>query len=139
MKTMLSHRRPWILTSIFVLTLTAAQAATPSFDCTQPPKSSIEEMICGDDRLAELDVKMAEVFAQAQTKVSKSKASQLKADQSGWIKSRDDCGKADDKRQCALDAYQRRIAELQATYRLVPPNGPQTWFCNNDSKDEIVV
>jgi len=138
MKTSLPHRGPWLLTLVLALALTAARAATPSFDCTQPPKSSIDEMICGDDGLAELDVKMAEVYAQAQKK-AKGKVNQLKAEQSGWIKGRDDCGKADDKRQCAQDAYQRRIAELQATYRLVPANGPHTWFCNNDSKDEIVV
>ncbi len=54
----------------------------------------------------------------------------LKAEQRGWVKGRNDCWKSDDKRKCVEDEYQRRIAELQARYRLVPGNGPITYACD---------
>jgi uncharacterized protein len=138
MKTMI-RRGAFLLIPALLSPATPARAATPSFDCNKPPGNRIEELICQDDELAELDVKLADVFAQAQKKAPRAQQNLLRAEQSGWVKGRNDCGKADDKRQCTLDSYQRRIAELQAIHRLVPPNGPHTWFCNNDPANEVTV
>ena len=116
-----------------------ACAAPPSFDCSRHLTSEIEELICGDEDLAALDVKLAEVYAQARRKSSGSRQSVLSADQSGWVEERNDCRKAEDRRLCTRNHYLHRIAGLQATYRLVRPNGPHTYFCNNDPANEVIV
>jgi len=127
------------LTVLVCGTATAARAATPSFDCSTASTASIEELICQDDQLAALDVKLAEVYAEAEKKVPRAKPNGLRAEQNGWSQARTECGKADDRRECALELYQLRIAGLQASYGLVAANGPHTWFCNNDSKNEVLV
>jgi len=40
---------------------------------------------------------------------------------------------------CVQDEYQRRIAELQARYRLVPGTGPITFVCDGKPSNEIVA
>ena len=42
-----------------------AQAAQPSFDC-DGAKSEVERMICGDDALADLDLRLAKDFARVE-------------------------------------------------------------------------
>jgi membrane-bound inhibitor of C-type lysozyme len=37
------------------------------------------------------------------------------------------------------EEYQRRIAELQARYRLVPGTGPVTYACDGNPANEVVV
>lgn len=120
-------------------TATAASAATPSLDCSKAAGGSIEELICQDDQLVALDGKLAEVYAQAERKAPRAKPNGLRAEQSGWSQARNECAKVEDRRQCALELYQMRIAQLQATYGLVPANGPHTWFCNDDSRNEVLV
>jgi uncharacterized protein len=63
----------------------------------------------------------------------------LKAEQRGWVKGRDECWKSGDERRCVEDAYERRIAELQAGYRLVPSTGPVWFSCDGDPANEVVV
>jgi uncharacterized protein len=63
----------------------------------------------------------------------------LHAEQRGWIKGRNDCWKSADKRACVQDEYVRRIAELQARYRLVPGRGPFSFACDGNPANEVVV
>lgn len=63
----------------------------------------------------------------------------LKAEQRGWIKGLNECWKSDDKRRCLEENYRRRIAELQARYRLGSANGPVTYFCDGNPKNEVVA
>ncbi|MCW5889506.1 MAG: MliC family protein [bacterium] len=95
----------------------------------------IEEMIRRDPALAALDRRMAEVYAAA----SKKTPPAAKAEQHGWVKRRDDCWKAEDEVACVRDAYRRRIAELQARFRLVPSKGPFTWQCDDNAASEFAV
>ena len=60
-------------------------------------------------------------------------------EQRGWIKGRNDCWKADDKKGCAKTEYQRRIAELQAHYQLVESIGPIRFQCGDSPADELIV
>jgi hypothetical protein len=46
---------------------------------------------------------------------------------------------SDDKRACVQDEYQRRIAELQARYRLVQENGPVRFICDENPVNEVIV
>jgi uncharacterized protein len=114
-------------------------ASGPSFDCSQVEQGSIEELICKDEVLSELDRRMAAVYAEAAKKAINEHPPSLKAEQRGWIKGRNDCWKSEDKRQCIDQSYRYRIAELQARYRLVPSNGPFWYSCNGDPRNEVVV
>ena len=116
-----------------------ALAAGPSFDCSKAQKGSIEELICKDEGLSMLDRKMATVYAEAAKKAINEHPPVLKAEQRGWIKGRNDCWKSQDKRKCIEESYRRRIAELQALYRLVPANGPFWYSCDGDPRNEVVV
>ena len=117
----------------------AVRAQTPSFDCSKVEAGSIEEMICKDEKLSALDRKLSEVYAAASKIAINEHPPVLKAEQRGWIKGRNECWKSDDKRKCVEDNYRLRIAELQAKYRLVSGNGPVTYFCDNDPKNEVIV
>jgi len=113
-------------------------AAAPSFDCRKAA-GAIEQMICSDDGLAALDRALAEVYAAAAQKAVNEHPPVLKAEQRGWIKGRNDCWKSADQRKCVEQSYRRRIAELQARYRLVPANGPFWYACDGDPGNEVVV
>lgn len=101
----------------------------PSFDCAGVEPGSVESMICNDGTLAALDRKLARVFEAASGVAAADGSPALRAEQRGWIKGHDECWKAGDQAQCVGDAYGRRIAELQARYRLVQPNGPVRYRC----------
>ncbi|MFD1216527.1 MliC family protein [Microbulbifer celer] len=118
------------LTSETPRTQTAlGEAATPALDCSKPD-DSIEEMVCADSELAMLDRKLELVYQTALMSPKGKGDSWLKASQIGWVKARAECRAATDKRPCVLNSYQRRIAELQALYSLVPGNGPVVYRCS---------
>lgn len=110
---------------------------SPSFNCSAAEAlSSAEQHVCGDAELTRLDLTLAQVYEEAQSRVkSESAEARLKAEQRGWLKGRDECWKASDARTCIADAYQRRIATLQARYRLVSFNGPVLYRCGPDSSE----
>lgn len=122
-----------------LLLTTQAQAATPSFDCSKVEAGSIEQQICQNDALAALDRQLAEVYQAAQNKAVNEQPPMLKSSQRGWIKGRDECWQSDDKPACIRDSYQRRIAELQALYRLVEATGPVFYSCDDNPAKEVVA
>jgi len=117
----------------------AAGAVSPSYDCRRVENGSIEKLICGDEELAKLDRKLAEVYGAATKKAVNEHPPVLQAEQRGWIKGRNECWKSNNKRSCVKDEYQRRIAELQARYRLVSFNGPVFYFCDGNRANEVVA
>ncbi|UHQ54921.1 MULTISPECIES: MliC family protein [Microbulbifer] len=139
----LSPRQLAALPFITILLLQATSAAGaergPSFDCEGVREGSTEAMVCADEVLASLDRQLAGVYAAALAKASNEHPPVLMAGQRGWIKGRDECWKADNQRQCVEDSYRRRIAELQARYRLVPGKGPVAFTCDDNPANEVVV
>jgi uncharacterized protein len=117
----------------------AALAQAPSFDCGKVEAGSIEAMLCKDERLAAMDHKLAEVYAAASRKAVNEHPPVLKAEQRGWIKGRNACWKDDDKRRCVENQYIRRIAALQAQYRLVPASEPVFYTCDGDPSNEVIA
>lgn len=111
----------------------------PSFSCTRAKPSSTEALICADAGLSALDRKLAAVYAAASRKATNESPPGLKAEQRGWIQGRDDCWKRPEQHTCVRDEYVRRIAELQARYRLVPGTVPVFFACNDNPADEIVA
>jgi len=128
-----------LFTSAYFLFAGGVFAAGPSFDCKNVEAGSIEELVCKDEGLSALDVKLAEAYDAATLKAVNEQPPTLKAEQRGWIKGRDDCWKSSDKRGCIEEEYKRRIAELQARYRLISGNGPNTYTCDGDSKNAVIV
>lgn len=133
------------LSSLAVGALVAAAATQstaaegPSFACDKVASGSIEEMICTDAGLSALDRQLAEIYAAAQAQATNEHPPVLKAEQRGWIKGRNECWKADDARACVEMEYTRRIAELQAKYRLVDMTGPVFYVCDGNPSNEVVA
>ncbi|WP_394560966.1 MliC family protein [Aquipseudomonas alcaligenes] len=128
----------FVLFSLLLASPLALQAA-PSFDCAKVEAGSIAELVCQTPQLAQLDVKLAEVYQQASAKAQNEHPPMLKAEQRGWLKGRDECWKADDKPQCVADSYTRRIAELQARYQLIAGKGPVFYQCDGQPAKEVVA
>ena len=116
-----------------------ARSASPSFDCSKVEAGSIEEIICKDNSLSELDQKMATVYKEAEKKAANEVPPVLKAEQRGWIKGRNECWKSEDEKECIKESYLYRIAELQARYQLVDKTGPIFYSCDNNSAKEVVL
>jgi uncharacterized protein len=63
----------------------------------------------------------------------------LRAQQRGWIKGRDDCWKSVDPRLCVATEYRLRIAELQARYQLAEGIGPIHYRCDGKQDHPLIV
>lgn len=111
----------------------------PAYHCDTVRPGSIEALVCSDKDLSALDRKLTEVYAAATKKAINEHPPQLQAEQRGWIKGRNDCWKSDDKKICVRTEYQRRIAELQARYRLVAGKGPVRYVCDGNPANEVVA
>jgi uncharacterized protein len=105
-----------------------AQSSSPSFDCSKA-NGEIEKLICSDVGLAGLDRKMADVFAKALKGWPADEVAKQKAMQRGWIRGRDDCWKADDKRACVETEYRRRIVEVQIQSGALMAPKPVDYSC----------
>lgn len=92
----------------------AQPSSSPSFDCADT-FGSIEAMICDDPALMALDRRLNALYAQKIEAIDADEALPIRAFQRGWIKARNDCFKANDPRQCVVDIYNDRIAELSAS------------------------
>ena len=104
---------------------------TPSFDCAKAG-SEAEKLVCADNGLATLDKRLAYLYAAELAKPDASK--DLEAMQRGWVKGRDDCWKADDKRVCVEESYRTRIAELQINSPGAMAATAVEFTCDDNSK-----
>jgi uncharacterized protein len=91
---------------------TLVHASEPAFDCANAT-GQIQQLVCSDEELAELDRQLADVYLTALENLPQDDVPMVKAEQRGWIKGRDDCWKANDEKQCATTEYQTRIVQLQ--------------------------
>ena len=97
-----------------IIASTALYANSPSFDCNKAEKGSSEEIICASDVLMDLDRELSSVYKEAR-KVAR-KSDQIKAYQRGWIKGRNECWKADDRKECIIKEYEYQIKYLKDKY-----------------------
>ena len=104
---------------------TWADTSLPTFDCSKV-KGDIETLICNDSELAALDHKMDAVFKRAAAKNTGANLKALAASQRGWIKGRNDCWKAQDKKQCVIE---RGIRHINGILRLDPLADSVEWTC----------
>ncbi|MBL8306111.1 MAG: hypothetical protein JNM33_05410 [Rubrivivax sp.] len=117
----------------------AAKAQGPTFDCRRVERGSIESMICSEPELVALDRQLDGVYAAAKARAANQRPPVLRAEQRGWVKGRNDCWKAAAPKVCIRGEYVRRIAELQASYRLLPGRGPIAFACDGQAAKEVIV
>jgi len=113
-------------------------AQSPSFDCSKA-SVEVENLICADGQLANLDRQLAATYQAALSRYPETVQDNVKALQSGWIKKRNDCWETDDIRQCVADAYRLRITELQITSgQLIAPS-PVYYECDGGRIQNLTV
>ena len=129
----------------------AALAQSPTFNCAKA-QGQVQKLICSDASLAALDRKLDQVYKAASAKAKGNLLSDLRAEQRGWIKGRDDCWKtqngsptwltaswtANTVKECVEGQYQIRTTELQSVWRLVPPK-TVSYACQNNPANEVVA
>ena len=128
----------------------AALAQGPTFDCAKA-QGEVEKLICSDALLAALDRKLDAVYQAATAKAAGKLATQLRAEQIGWVKGRNDCWKAngdqtwitatwtvDTVKGCVEAQYRLRTSELQSVWQLVPPQRV-FYVCQNNPANEVVA
>ena len=128
----------------------AALAQGPAFDCANT-KGEVEKLICSDASLASLDRKLDGSYKAASAKAKGKLATQLRTEQRGWVKGRNDCWKAngqqtwitatwtvDTVKACVDAQYRLRTSELQAVWQLVPPK-TVSYACQNNPANEVVA
>lgn len=112
----------------------------PSYPCDRAVREgSTEAIICADEVLSALDRKLASVYRQALQRAVNEQPPILRAEQRGWIKGRDQCLQSDQPDLCIGSEYERRIAALQARYRLVSSSSPIYFSCDGNPAKEVVV
>src|SRR5690606_14250586 len=77
----------------------------PSFDCAKA-STLLENMICGDRELSDLDIKLNSLYSKA--KNSSSNKDELRQEQLLWFKDRNSCVT----KNCIADSYKQRISQL---------------------------
>ena len=87
-------------------------SASPAFDCSKA-EGEVELLICSDDDLALLDIRLAKTYTQASQNIPEEERANFRALQRGWIKGRNECWKAEDVRACVKFSYQSKTVELQ--------------------------
>jgi len=111
-----------------------AFAAQSSFDCAKATHA-VEKLVCGDDQLAALDVKLADDFKKAMGQISSADQTALRTAQEKWIESRNACAKDADPKACTLASYKTRIAVMGAMYGIAPMGtGTFLFTCDDAAK-----
>lgn len=129
---------------------TTALAEAPAFDCSRA-RAEVEKLVCNDAALAPLDRRLDQVYRAALTKAADPMARQLRQEQRGWTKGRNECWKARGQetwitatwtvntvRGCVEAQYRLRTSELQAVWRLLQPT-TQAFFCQVQPANEVVA
>ena len=106
----------------------AGLAIAPGFDCSRA-EGSVERLICADEELSREDRRLAATWERVAAALPPGDPNQVRAEQRGWIKGRDDCWKAEDVKDCVLYAYRSRRAELDIRSGLVLPVAVTSYQC----------
>ena len=118
--------------SAAIAPLAQAAAATPSFNCKTATLKA-EVMVCGNARLAQLDVEVTRLYDLIGKAPDVDRAG-LQRLQGGWLNKRNACATTTDSETCLLNAYAGRISDLRAGYPVARNDiavsiGPVSWHC----------
>lgn len=128
-----------------------AFADGPAFNCAKA-EGQVQKLICSEPSLAARDRKLDEVYKAASAKAQGKLLTQLRAEQRGWVKGRDDCWKtqsgtptwltaswtANSVKECVEGQYRIRTTELQSVWRLLAPR-TIAFACQNDPANEVLA
>lgn len=121
----------------------AATATAPSFDCAKA-RSEVEQAICADPALAELDREEARLYRIARA-APQARRDDLRTRQREFLEQRDSCSEsAAPLAECLRDAYLGDIAELRRLAGLADEHlglsfGPQRFACDGGYPDVYVT
>jgi uncharacterized protein len=112
--------------------LAQAAAATPSFNCANA-KLKAEIMVCGNARLAQLDVEVTRLYDLIGKAPDIDRAG-LQRQKGIWLNKRNTCAITTDSETCLLNTYAGRISDLRAGYPVARNDtaisiGPIGWHC----------
>lgn len=116
------------------------QVAT-DFDCNKPA-NSMEAMVCQDDGLSRLDIRLEKVFSQAIDMAEQAhppSTSKLITEQKHWVKGLKECMKNEDPHMCLGDTFILRITQLQAAWGLAPALTPLKYLCDNNPARVVIA
>ncbi len=116
----------------------AQHDAGPAFDCSKAG-STVEELVCADAGLAELDQRLARTWQTALSRWPDDEIPALRAAQRGWIKGRNDCWKSDDIRACVQFSYRNRITELEIGAGLIEAVAASGYACDGLGNTPVFV
>jgi uncharacterized protein len=85
-------------------------AVAPAYAC-QDSKSAAELVICQNQDLAILDIRLNATYAGVQSRMSEAELKSLREQQRAWVKERDKCGA---NAACIRKLYQARLQQLSA-------------------------
>jgi uncharacterized protein len=114
-------------------TMSRPAVADPSFDCSGS-LSQTETVICSDDALSQLDIRMAAAYRRALASVSGRDLESMRADQKAWIAQRDACGFD---KACIRTAYRDQLAALEAVRPAAAP--PPRPAARGDIEEKTVL
>ena len=127
-----------VLAAVFMYCSTSTVCAVPSFDCAEA-SGTVEELICQDEELSQLDQRLAEIYSAAINRLPQAEHATTRAMQRGWIKGRNDCWKAGEPRACVQASYQTRIVELQIAGGLLEVPDYHLFICHQDEGKPFTV
>jgi len=93
-------------------TYTPRESYAPSFNCNENTGVA-EQAVCGNQRLSQLDVEVAKLYALLRGRLSTQQGNSLRNSQRDWIKQRNACGA---NIPCIEDSYLRRLQQLRAGF-----------------------
>ena len=113
-------------------------AIEPSFDCSRAG-NEVEQLVCSNNTLAELDNQLAGVYQTALENFPAAELSRLQDEQRDWLKERNGCGTSEDAVRCVRHAYESRITLLQIQGGLLTVPEPVQYSCSSGKYDYLTA
>jgi uncharacterized protein len=113
------------------LASTSAAPASVAVDCTKPA-TSVQQQICSDPRLTDLDHRLQTAYQQALARTGADPAA-LTGAQTSWTAVRDGCAQNSDAHTCLVEAYQTRLVQLAIADPATAAPPVITYHCPADS------
>jgi uncharacterized protein len=113
------------------LNTSSAAPSSVAVDCTKPA-TSVQQLICTDPRLTDLDHRLQTAYQQALARTGADPAA-LTGAQTSWAAVRDGCTQNSDVPTCLVEAYQMRLVQLAIADPATVAPPVITYHCPADS------
>jgi uncharacterized protein len=113
------------------LNSTSAAPSSVAVDCTKPA-TSVQQLICTDPRLTDLDHRLQTAYQRALARTGADPAA-LTGAQTSWAAVRDGCTQNSDVHTCLVEAYQTRLVQLAIADPATVAPPVITYHCPADS------